>query len=361
MRALSADALAAPDSAGRGFDSLALRGSLGLADADRSRSTVVSGPRADPLDLHEGICAPPPEEGCARWPKKLRLASNTGLLVPGRCKATNLCRYCARLFAIETSEMLLLDAMEDAPSLYVVLTAREHLTRPDTYGHLRNLRKSLRKRWPNVRWAVEIEFQRRGALHLNLLVKGVPKEDADSFRTHALTFWCSRVDAEMHCQYVGVVADEVGVVRYISQHFMKESQAPPLGWKGHRYSAMRDYLVRPAAVMRREARASLQLKREIWKAENAGHAGGEALVIAEHAQLRAAQLRWECVALTVDETTGEIVRARPLSGGGVTVAMRSDRPAAARALAASERARVDAALAEVRASDLSQVLAAARR
>jgi hypothetical protein len=50
-------------------------------------------------------------------------------------------------------------------------------------------------------------------------------------------------------------------VRYVSQHFMKASQAPPIGWRGHRYSATRDYLVRPAAVMRQEARASLRLKR----------------------------------------------------------------------------------------------------
>jgi len=63
-----------------------------------------------------------------------------------------------------------------------------------------------------------------------------------------------------------VIADELGVVKYVTLHFMKASQAPAIGWKGHRYSAMRDYLVRPAAVMREEARASLREKRLLWKA-----------------------------------------------------------------------------------------------
>jgi hypothetical protein len=268
--------------------------------------------------------------------------------VKGRCRATNLCPYCARLFAVETSEMLLLDAMEDAPTLYLVLTARELLTRTDCYAHLRQLRKSLRKSWPNVRWAVLVEFQKRGALHLNLLVKGVPVEESDLFKAHALRVWCGRVDAEPSAQFCDAIATAEGVVKYVTLHFMKQAQAPKIGWKGHRYSAMRDYLVRPASVMRREARASLQLKRELWKAETAGYEGTEALVIAEHAVLRASQRRFECVVLTHDHETGELLRARPLLGGGVTIVMRSDRPAAGRMRAHVERTAVDDALREVR-------------
>src|SRR3954463_532528 len=106
------------------------------------------------LDLHEGIRDPRPCGGCLRWPEHPRLLNHkTGELLPGRCRATNLCPYCARLFAIETSEMLMLDAMEDAPALYVVLTAREFLTRAACVDHLRQLRRSLRKRWPSIRWA----------------------------------------------------------------------------------------------------------------------------------------------------------------------------------------------------------------
>jgi hypothetical protein len=50
-------------------------------------------------------------------------------------------------------------------------------------------------------------------------------------------------------------------VKYLSLHFLKATQAPSIGWRGHRYSAMRDYLVRPAAVMREEAKRSLRIKR----------------------------------------------------------------------------------------------------
>jgi hypothetical protein len=218
-----------------------------------------------PLDLHEGI-PDPLSSGCKRWPEKLRLLNHsTGELVPGRCRATNLCPYCARLFAVETSEMLALDAVEDAPSLYLVLTAREHLTRRDCTGHLQQLRRSLRKRWPDVRWATTVEFQRRGALHLNLLVKGVPVGDLGELHEAAVAIWCARVDALPSGQWSGAIDQALGVVRYVSLHFLKSSQAPVIGWKGHRYSSTRDYLVRPAAVMREEARRSLRLKRLIHR------------------------------------------------------------------------------------------------
>src|SRR5690349_7911857 len=115
------------------------------------------------LDLHKGIGDPPdPRRGCKRWPEGLFLyAVQTGELVAGRCRATNLCEYCATLFAVETSEMLMLDALEYAPTVYAVLTARELLDRADCKGHLKQLRKSLRRRWPAIEWAVLVEFQRR--------------------------------------------------------------------------------------------------------------------------------------------------------------------------------------------------------
>lgn len=237
-------------------------------------ATVALGPSLDPataaselaLDLHEGIWdaghADPLGSGCKRWPESLRLLNHsTGELVPGRCRATNLCAYCARLFAVETSEMLALDAVEDAPTLYLVLTAREHLTRRDCYSHLRQLRRSLRRRWPDVRWACTVEFQRRGALHLNLLIKGVPIADLVELHEAAVAIWCARVDALPAGQWSDAIDEALGVVRYISLHFLKSTQAPAIGWRGHRYSSTRDYLVRPAATMRLEARRSLRLKR----------------------------------------------------------------------------------------------------
>jgi hypothetical protein len=203
--------------------------------------------------------------------------ARTGEAVPGRCRATNLCRYCQRLYVVETVEMLTLDAMEWAPSIWVVLTAREHLTRAGCRDHLRQLRKAVRKRWPDAEWFVQVEFQRRGALHLNLLVKGVPTADVDALWGVLARRWCERVNAGAAGQWAGLIEDAEGTVRYLSKmlaHGLKAEQAPPIGWRGHRTSQTRGYLVRPAAMMRAEARASLRRKRLLFKAhamaENTG-------------------------------------------------------------------------------------------
>jgi hypothetical protein len=169
------------------------------------------------------------------------------------------------LSAVETSEMLYLDAMEYAPTFLVVLTAREYLTRAECRRHLEHLRRLLRRQWPWIEWAVLVEFQRRGALHLNLLVKGVPAEAEEGLQELAAGFWCSRVDAEPWAQSVTGVYDGGGVIRYLAHHFNKPSQAPPLGWRGHRFSCTRGYLVRPASEMREEARRSLRLKRALHR------------------------------------------------------------------------------------------------
>lgn len=225
-----------------------------------------------PLDLHEGISPP---AGCGRWPEALRLRNElTGELVMGRCKSTNLCRYCQALYVVETLEMLALDAAEWAPNIWLVLTAREHLTRADTYRHLEHLRRVTKRRWPDIEWFVQVEFQRRGALHLNLLIKGVP--DGDLAQLHELLVgrWCDRVDALPVGQWSGLIRDAGGVSRYLQKtlaHGLKREQAPPLGWKGHRTSQTRGYFVASAAVMRRRARESLAHKRSIWRLTKAGH------------------------------------------------------------------------------------------
>src|SRR4029453_11454337 len=100
-----------------------------------ARTGLVERRAPEGLDLHEGICDPL-AEGCQRWPENLRLLNlSTGELLPGRCRATNLCRYCQKLYVVETVEMLTLDAMEWPPTLWAVLTAREHLTRSECSGH----------------------------------------------------------------------------------------------------------------------------------------------------------------------------------------------------------------------------------
>jgi hypothetical protein len=227
-----------------------------------------------PLDLHEGIGDPLDlKRGCKRWPEHMRLHNmRTGEVVCGRCRATNLCPYCQTLYVVETIEMLTLDAMEYPPTLWVVLTAREHLTRSQCRDHLRQLRAAARRRWPAIEWFVQVEFQRRGALHLNLLVKGVPNGDLDALHRLLSDRWCARVDALPVGQWCGVVEDAGGTVRYLSKmlaHGLKVEQRPPLGWRGHRTSQTHGYLVRPASAMRVEARASLGAKRRLWHAYNA--------------------------------------------------------------------------------------------
>jgi hypothetical protein len=288
-----------------------------------------SRPSGAPLDLHEGIATKPRNQGCARWPKSLRLASNAGGLLKGRCRATNLCRYCQALYVIETVEALTLDALQgSAPSIWVVLTAREHLTRPDLNAHLKEIRRSLQRHGWVFEWFAQVEFQRRGALHVNLLVKGVHGDDCERFREALVSAWCHRVDALPVAQWAEAVADPIAVTRYTSKmlaHGLKYEQSPPLGWKGHRTSHTRGYFGRPMWKVRAEAAASLRLKRAIWRAEQDGFTAVESQVVAELEVLRAEQLRWECVVLSVDNETGEVLRARPLRGGGVSVAMRIDK------------------------------------
>ena len=217
------------------------------------------------LDLPEGIDNPP-TQGCARWPSHFLLRWQRGEesgYVRGRCKATNLCPYCQRLYVRETVEMLRLDALENAPTIWTVLTAREHLTRAQLRRHLDVLRRRLRQLWPQHEWFVQVEFQRRGALHANLLIKGVSVDEAQLWHERITQLWCSRVDALPVGQWTGVVNDGVGALLYISKmlaHGLKAEQAPPIGWKGHRTSQTRGYLVRPASVMRQEARRSLRTR-----------------------------------------------------------------------------------------------------
>ena len=246
------------------------------------------------LDLHEGIGDP--RTGCPRWPELWWLRSSAGDVVPGRCRATNLCRYCQTLYVVETLEMLSIDASENAPTLWAVLTAREHLTRDQCRQHLRQLRRAARKRWPEIEWFVQVEFQRRGALHLNLLVKGVPVDDDVELAELLEQRWCDRVDAEPVGQWLGRIADAGGVTRYLQKtlaHGLKQEQAPPIGWRGHRTSQTGGYLVRPASVMRQEARAALRLKRQLHRAIELGLEAHEAELYAQEQLAAAAAKTWQ--------------------------------------------------------------------
>lgn len=288
-----------------------------------------------PLDLHEGIWYPSTlrdlQAGaptrCGRVSKLLRLHASSGRLVHVRCRATRLCDYCARLEAVEISELLALDALHgSAPEIYVVLTSRSVSTDPaEWYVPRRAVLKALRRRWPltQVCWITEFTTGRAGTsggkrrVHFNGLLKGIPAADAEAACELIRRIWCSRIDAEPWAQYAAPVAHEGGLLRYLALHFLKESQRPPIWWHGHRVTRSRGYLSQPSWKARAEAKASLRLKRALRVAEGAGYAGAEALAVAELALIRAEQDRWELVTLEVDSVTGELHGIRPLMGGGI--------------------------------------------
>jgi hypothetical protein len=255
------------------------------------------------LDLHEGLSA----GGCSRWPPELRLRSTLDQLVPGRCKATNLCDYCAKLAAVENAEVLAQDAMSNsAPGLWSVSTTRSAVAEMTVYrtaraGVLREV-----KRWrPASTRATLVEFttgmgtrsagQRRP--HWNDMWKGIDVSDADELHERLAWAWCKRVDARPEGQYVGAIAETGGLMRYLALHFQKESQQPPRGWRGQRFNVGRGYLAEPMEQARDRARQALRLRRELWRAERAGLTGAAALEAAELAAYEASELSWQLVRL----------------------------------------------------------------
>lgn len=279
----------------------------------------------------------------------MRLLGSNGRLVPMRCKAVNKCDYCAMLAAVEWSEMLALDAMENAPSVWMVLTTRSATPDPAAFYKARELlMRAIKRRWPDAEYLCIVEFttgygSRSGGVrrpHWNVLLKGVPVEALPELQAIVRERWCARVDAEPEAQFAGEVSEVGGLMRYLALHFLKESQRPPHGWRGHRVTASRGYFERERWRVRASAQRALRVKRELRRLAIAGMDAAEALVIAEAEVFAAEQVRWEPVIPTVDYETGELLRLRAMRGGEPTV-LRPQRPLpyAAWSREANERAR----------------------
>ena len=275
------------------------------------RESEQAGALATALGLHEGISTPEASEGlfdpvvggCKRWPEHLRLLSSQGELVRGRCRATNQCTYCARLAAVENTELLALDALHgEAPQVWACLGTRTASADPKRfYASRRKVQVALERRWEGTEYAALVEFTtgygpRSGGKrrpHWNLLLKGIPAGDVDQARDVITRVWCAREDALAKYQYVGTIGEARGLMAYLALHFQKESQAPPKGWRGHRFMHSHGYLWLPTKEAREVARRGLRLKRELHRAEARGLSGWEAELEARAARKLAENTTWE--------------------------------------------------------------------
>lgn len=235
--------------------------------SDPDNKTLQPGAWREGLD-------PRVEGGCGRWPETMRLVASDGTVRRGRCGSVNLCSYCAKLRAIENAEMLALDALDHgAPEVWACLTTRTPDPSPRSFYRAREqVRKALRRRWSECQDATLVEFTtgygpRSGGHrrpHWNALLKGVPTADVEEAKAVVARIWCGQVDAEEARQHVGEIADAGGLMRYLALHFQKESQAPPKGWKGHRFVASRAYFPNGAPAARERAKESLRVGRAVY-------------------------------------------------------------------------------------------------
>ena len=174
------------------------------------------------------------------------------------------------------AEMLKLDAIEGvAPTVLAILgTSTATLDTRRFYQALYEVRRSLRREWPELQAACLREFTtgygpRSGGLrrpHWNLVLKGLPATDWAAAEAIAVPVWCRMVAARPSAQYVAAIEAVGGLLNYVTQHFLKESQAPPEGWRGHRFTTTRGYLWLPTPAARKAARDAVQHRRDVWRA-----------------------------------------------------------------------------------------------
>jgi hypothetical protein len=259
----------------------------------------------------------------------MRLVAADGRSVRGRCGATNKCSYCAKLGSIETAEMLALDAVNFfAPEVWLCLGTRTASFDPKPFYRGRDqVQKALRRRWPDLEVANLREFTTgygprsggRRRPHWNFLIKGVVADQVEELRDVAARVWCGRVDAEPDRQYAGTVHDAGGLMRYLALHFQKQSQAPPPGWRGHRFTSSRGYFPEGSQAARERARRSLRLGRAVhwanavaegaWQDEGVILTGDELEELVEAYLDRAAGASWQLKKVRSESSDPGVARA----------------------------------------------------
>lgn len=269
------------------------------AGTTTTAGALLDAPAAAALGKHEEL----PHNRCTCGPAALRLRSNHGELVRPRGGAVNKCEYCAKLAAVENCEMLVNDALEgDAPRLITILGTRTATLDMSAFETgRRRVVQEVRRRWDTAQYAYEVEFTtgygpRSGGLrrpHWNWFWKGIPEPAYAEFFALVIRTWCQYVDAEPEVQYAAEIDNAVGLTKYVTEHFMKASQRPPEGFTGQRFCASRGYFRgMTVTTARKRAKESLAIKRERWKAVQAGHSPHDVELVVHQALELAARTVW---------------------------------------------------------------------
>ncbi len=199
--------------------------------------------------------------------------------------------------------MLVRDALEgDAPRVLLILTTRTVTVDMARFRPGRDaMVRAIRRRWPAFEYAYQVEYTtgygpRSGGKrrpHWNWFVKGVPVEDLDELRELVVVIWCRHVDARPSAQYVAEIDNAVGLTKYVAQHFMKASQAPPSEFPGQRFNCSVGYFGRwTRRQARAQAREDLALKRALFRLGDTITDAYDLELAAHEAVKRDARTRW---------------------------------------------------------------------
>jgi hypothetical protein len=216
--------------------------------------------------------------------------------------------------AVENCEMLVLDARRSGlvPEVWCVLTTRTPTLdlKPFVRGR-KQVMRALRRRWPDCEYVALLEYTKgyaersggRRRPHWNVLFKGIPRADIDRASEVIKRVWCEHADARPQAQYVGNVGEGVaGLIRYVAEHFHKEDQTPPPGFKGKRFNPSRGYWNGDFTTeqMRALARFSLQRQAAERQAQEQGlHGPAAAEWVAERLEALD-ELDWTAIQLSED-------------------------------------------------------------
>ena len=212
-------------------------------------------------------------------PVVLLVNDRTGEVFTSRCKSPNLCGRCREISAKITRLMLMEDASEDPPLAYMVLTTAEFVTRGQLRRDFDQLMRALRPVSDRVEYFCALEWQARGAIHVNLLWKGEAASDARGLLRDVLVVWQARhraVEAAQHCSQVASVRDVSRYCTKLARYVSKGTQGAPAGWRGHVTSQSRGYFSSGARPVREAAARELRVLAEAVRLHAAGMSRVEA-------------------------------------------------------------------------------------